>query len=344
MIRIVVKSVDGPVQDAPIESLEHFLAQPSDQPTFVWVDMLSPEPDEEQLILSDVFKFHPLAILDCQRERLNRERGDHLPKVEDFGRYLFAIVNPIDTDPDDPAALRGHELHTRQLNTFLGERFIVTHHYEPSPAVESVFAACHHNDHMITRGPDFLYHMVLDHIVDQYNPMLDRLDTEVDRLEDEVFAEPTDDTLMNILALKRNAFAIRRIITYQREMVHRLSRGEYALITDDEIAYYRNVYDHLERAFFLTESHREEITGLLDAHLAMQSNRMNEVMKILTMFSTFFLPLTFIAGLYGMNFQTTTSRWNMPELRWQFGYPFAWGLMLAVGVAMFLYFRKRKWL
>jgi magnesium transporter len=231
------------------------------------------------------------------------------------------------------------DVQTRQINVFLGESFIVTHHYEPSKAITDARSACEKNPQLFSRGPDFIYHLILDDIVSNYSPVLDRFDEAIEALEDAVFRRnATNRTLAMILAMKRTVFRMRRITTYQREMVFRLSRGEFALVTQDEIAYYRNVYDHLERATDLTESYRDVLTGLLDAYMSMSANRLNEVMKVLTIISTFFLPLTFVAGVYGMNFE------HMPELHWKYGYLFAWGIMAAISVVMFVYFRRKKWI
>lgn len=346
MLNIYSSDLAAGIKTIDLETLRAILEANDPEGPVVWADLNDPTTEEEEQILADVFKFHPLAILDCRRERLNPDRGDHLPKVEDYGRYLFVIINPIDTVPkaeaDSPDAV---EVRTRQINTFLGEQFIVTHHYESSIAIEQVLSTCTRNPLHLKRGPDYIYHLLLDDIVDELNPILDSFDEEINTLEDEIFTSKSDGTVLaKILNMKRQVFALRRISTYQREMVYRLSRGEFALITDKEIAYYRNVYDHLVRASELSESYRDVLTGLLDAYISMASNRLNEVMKVLAIISTFFLPLTFVAGLYGMNFDPATSPWNMPELRWIYGYPFALGVMLTMAIGMFIFFRRKKWL
>jgi len=345
MINIYVADPTAGIKNIDLEQLRETLAMPASDAPITWTDLDNPTPGEEDLILAKVFEFHPLAISDCTRERITPGRGDHLPKVEDYGRYLFSIINPIEMVPESAdAASEEIELGTRQINVFLGESFIVTHHYEPSPAIDKVVQTCKRNPVNIERGPDYVYHLILDDIVDQLTPILDRFDEHIDTLEDDIFARSNGNTLARILNLKRQVFGLRRITTYQREMVFRLSRGEFALITDDEIAYYRNVFDHLVRAADLAESYRDVLTGMLDAYLSMTSNRLNEVMKVLAIISTFFLPLTFVAGVYGMNFDPDASPWNMPELRWFFGYPFALGIMAVMAIMMFLFFKKKKWL
>jgi magnesium transporter len=336
----IFSSADDRVERIPLDRLRDLLADGPNSRRVLWVDLNEPTEQEEELILRDVFKFHPLAIEDCQRERLSPKHGDHLPKVEDYGGYLFSIINPIEAveaDFDVPGEPT-FEVDTHQINVFLGESYLVTHHYEPSPAIDETIVSCDKNPHLLARGPDYVYHLILDGIVDRYSPILDMFDEEIDRLEEIVFKKSTPETLPKILAMKRGVFRLRRITTYQREMVYRLSRGEFALIAEGEVAYYRNVFDHLVRAADLTESYRDVLTGMLDAYLSVTSNRLNEVMKVLTIISTFFLPLSFVAGVYGMNFE------NMPELHWKYGYAVAWGVMLSVAAVMFIFFRRKKWL
>lgn len=364
MIHVIVSTNAQPMRRAGVEEIPELLKS-ADPSLVLWVDLENPTTQQEMEILEHVFNFHPLAIQDCRHQRESQRDEDHLPKVEDYEHYLFCIINPI-TNLDEakrnghhgqqanseanshqgqePQPSRrkisssGHNIHTGQLNAFLGERYIVTHHYDAAPSIERAIGHCERNPGSIKRGPDYLYHIILHDIVDQYAMTLDQFDAEMDRLETEVFHSSSRRTLAHILAMKRRLFQLRRITSYQREMVSRLARGEFDLIADVEIAYYRNVYDHLVRASELAESYRDVVTGLLDGYLSMNSNRMNEIMKVLTLFSTFFLPLTFIAGVYGMNFHF------MPELEWKYGYLFAWGVMAATAVGMFFYFRRKRWL
>ncbi|HVZ40609.1 MAG TPA: magnesium/cobalt transporter CorA [Candidatus Kapabacteria bacterium] len=330
----------GAVGTAKLDELQ---AITKEEPEAVyWIDMHDPTPEEEDAVLASTMQFHPLAIMDCRRERVDPNRGDHLPKVEDYGRYIFSIINPIELGPADDSGMP--VIATRQLNVFLGHAFIVTHHYEPARAIEEVVEACSRNAMHLGRGPDYIYHLILDAIVDDYTPILDVFDEHIEDLEDVIFHGAPQTALPQLLSMKRQAFKLRRITTYQREMVYRLSRGEFPLVTQDEIAYYRNVFDHLVRAAELAESYRDILTGLLDAYLSMTSNRMNEIMKMLTIISTIFLPLTFIVGLYGMNFDTSSSPYNMPELKWALGYPMVWAIMIATSIGMLIYFRRKKWI
>jgi magnesium transporter len=344
MIGIYITDAANGIEAIDVARLRAILAGDRAAAPTVWIDLNEPTTDEEDEILAETMHFHPLAILDCRREKISPERGDHLPKVEDYGTYLFSIINPIDLGKEPTGNASATELRTRQLNVFLGDKYILTHHYEPSHAVAKVISTCTKNPAILQRGPDYVYHLILDNIVDQYTPILDAFDEEIDKLEDEIFGNLSPRTLPKILNMKRQVFSLRRITMYQREMVYRLSRGEFDLITDNEIAYYRNVFDHLVRAAELAESYRDILTGLVDAYLSMTSNRLNETMKVLAVISTFFLPLTFVAGVYGMNFDPNVSPFNMPELKWVYGYPFAWGIMILIAIGMFIYFRRKKWL
>lgn len=341
MISILVSRSDGTIRTVDPGELAKIHAATKRTEQVLWVDLDSPSIEEEDLVLGEIFKFHVLTINDVRHEHRRGHGGDHQPKVEDYGEYLFSIINPMDLHEviDKATGVNEIQIRTRQINVFLGASYIVTHHYEPSKAISDAMKACDRNPVMFNRGPDYIYHLILDDIVHQSGPLLDRFDEVIDVLEDEVFTRTAStNTLAMILMMKRTVFRMRRITTYQREMVHRLSRGEFSLVTSEEIAYYRNVYDHLERAADLAESYRDVLSGLLEGYLSVTSNRLSEVMKILTILSTFFLPLTFVAGVYGMNFDF------MPELHWKYGYLFAWAVMAAIALVMFVYFRRKKWL
>jgi magnesium transporter len=316
----------------------------------IWVDLSTPSEEEEETILIHLFLFHHLAVEDCQRERLNPEQGDHFPKVEDYENYLFVIFNPVDI-PTEARALQYEEedeeeararrlrftFRTQQINSFLGANYIVTHHYEPSPSIESTQQLCEKNPNLLSRGPDYLFHVVIDQIVDQYAPVMEHFDDVLEDVESEVLSSNRTTLLVEILSLKKDIQRLKRITTYQREILSRLARGEFRLISLEEMAYYRNVYDHLVRIVDIVESYKDVIAGMVDAHLSVTSNRMNAIMKVLTMMSTFFMPLTLITGLYGMNFEF------MPELRWKYGYLFAIGMMASVATVFVIYFKRKGW-
>jgi magnesium transporter len=214
----------------------------------------------------------------------------------------------------------------------------VTHHYKPLRSIAYASQMCSKNPQAMGRGPDFLFHLIIDDVVDHYTPILDQLDTAIDAMEEEVLKKPTQRTMMRILQLKKDVMSVRKIASYQKEMLSRLSRGEFALITTDEMVYYRNVYDHLVRMTDLTDSYRDVLSGLLDAYLSVTSNNLNQVMKVLTIISTIFLPLSVITGYFGMNFDF------IPGLHSQSGHTIATLFMLAVAVGMLWFFRRKKWI
>jgi len=318
-----------------IKELAHELQQPTG---ILWIDLEDPQEAEEETILVSLLDLHPLAIEDCQR---GREEEGHLPKVEDFADYLFVIFNPIERvafNGGDPGE-RTAAIRTSQLSGFLSRTLLVTHHYKPLAAVASALQLCGKNPKTLGRGPDFLFHLIIDQIVDGYTPILDGLDADIDRMEDQVFEQPSQHTMFGILQLKKDIMTVRRIASYQREMLNRLARGEFApLITKDETLYYRNVYDHLVRMTDLADSYRDVVTGLLDAYLSVTSNNLNKVMKVLTIISTIFLPLSVITGFFGMNFR------YLPLAEWEEGVLITSLLMLCVAVGMLWFFRQKKWM
>ena len=301
-----------------------------------------PTPDEEALVFQQFFPVHPLTLEDITRLRREPEAPPHLPKVEEFRDYLFVIVNPlrqsfldsIVKDDGTPPKERA----STQLSAVLNENLLITHHEEAVASVDELraFLARHDEAH---RGPDYLFHLILDGMVDQYAVGLDHFDESLEALEGGVLEQPLPTTLQALLHLKRQIILARKTLVYEREVLARLSRGEFALIDERERVYYRNVYDHLVRFTERIESSREMATDLMQIHLAATSNKLNEVMKALAMISTVVLPMTLIAGIYGMNFGDL-----QPEYKWRYGYPFALGLMLVTGISSFLLFRWKRWL
>ena len=186
----------------------------------------------------------------------------------------------------------------------------------------------------------FLLHQILDQVVDYYSPVLDDFDNRIDQLEEDIFTlkQPNNQILSEIMELKRSVLRLRRISGKQMDILHRMSRGEFSLIPEEMRPFYRDVYDHLVRVVDLSESYRDLISGSLEAYLSVVSNRLNEIMKVLTIFSAIMLPLTFIAGVYGMNFD------NMPELHSRYGYYAVWIIMIVVAVGMLLFFKRRGWI
>jgi magnesium transporter len=297
-----------------------------DQAAVIWVDMESPAEADERVLL-DVFHFHPLTVEDCRENR-------HYPKVEEFQGYIYFIVHGVtaDTSPE--------RFNTIELDGFLGPNYVITYHHEMFRSINNVKQLLRTTPVACQRGPAFLLHQILDQVVDFYSPVLDDFDERIDQLEDDIFTlnRPNNQILSEVMDLKRSVLRLRRISGKQMDILHRMSRGEFSLITEEMRPFYRDVYDHLVRVVDLAESYRDLISGSLEAYLSVVSNRLNEIMKVLTIFSAIMLPLTFIAGIYGMNFD------NMPELHSRYGYYAVWGFMIAVAIAMLLFFRRRGWI
>jgi len=297
-----------------------------DEKAVIWIDMEAPH-EAEELLLLNVFHFHPLTLEDCRETR-------NYPKVEEFPGYLYFIVHGVraDTSPD--------HFNTIELDAFLGPNYVITYHHEMFRSINNVKQQLRTTPVACQRGTAFLLHQILDQVVDFYSPVLDSFDDRIDHLEDDIFTlrRPNNEILSQIMDLKRSVLRLRRISGKQMDILHRMSRGEFSLIPEDMRPFYRDVYDHLVRVVDLAESYRDLISGSLEAYLSVVSNRLNEIMKVLTIFSAIMLPLTFIAGVYGMNFE------NMPELHSRYGYYATWAIMICVAVAMLLFFKRRGWI
>ncbi len=309
-----------------------------------WIDLEHPTVEEEEFVLAELFPVHRLTRDDItQRHRRPQERG-HLPKVEEFPKYLFVVVNPLKADflqRETQLEKSGEETHPQamtQLSAVLTKNLLITHHPEISHAADELRKYLEKHGDQAERGPDYLFQVLLDAMVDDFTPVLDQIQDRLEELHDLVFARPSSELLHKLLILKRKIFHLRKSLIYEREILARLIRGDFKLIEARELAYYRNVYDHLVRSTELIESSREQVNDLMQTHLAANSNRMGEVMKVLAMISTVLLPMTLISGIYGMNFEF------MPEKDWTLGYPWALGLMLVAGIAAVIFFWWKKWL
>jgi magnesium transporter len=270
-----------------------------------------------------VMKLHPLAIEDILQDRPS-------PKVEDYGDYLYVVAHA-------PCKVGG-ELRTYEVDLVWSKNWIVTHRHGEVAAITQLREELGRNPRALERGPAFIAHGVLDRMVDSYLPIVDAWDDEVDDIETEVVENPSRKVLQHIFDLKRSLQRMRRVALHQREVLHRLSRGEFELVPPKALPFYRDIYDHFLRVVDLADSYRDLLSGALDAYLSVVSNRMNEVMKTLTLVATILLPLTFIVGVYGMNFE------HMPELHWKYGYLYVWIVLIGVSLSMVWLFRRRGWI
>jgi len=297
-----------------------------DENVVFWVDFEAPTEEDDKILLN-VFHFHPLTIEDCRANR-------HHPKVEEFPDYVYFIVHAIRTDssPD--------RFNTVELDGYLGRNYVISYHHERFNSVDKVKQTITVSPVTCQRGAPFILHQIIDNIVDEYLPVMDDFDERINSLEDNIFSlhRPNNEILEEILGLKRSLLRVKRISSKQLEVLYRMSHGQFQLISGPVLPFFRDIYDHLVRVTDLAESYRDLISGSLEAYLSVVSNRLNEIMKVLTIFSAIMLPLTFIAGVYGMNFD------NMPELHSRYGYYGVWIFMIVVAVGMLFLFWKRGWI
>lgn len=296
-----------------------------DSGVLVWVDLDGPTPEEAR-ILTDVFHFHELAVEDALAEI-------HHPKVESYGEYLYVILHGIDFKA------REHSFRTRDVDFFLGPRYLVTVHGGASRSISRVGELCGRNSRILSEGPVALLHRIVDTMIDNYWPEIEQLRARLDRLEKAVFQRPDAALGRRILDFKRDVASLRRIVLPQRDVVGRLARREFAMISEPLSYRFRDVHDHLIRLADEAVAFQDRISSLLEAHLATISNQLNGIMKMLTLISTIFLPLTVLTGLYGMNVHLPSLPGGDPAQFW-------WVLLIMASIAagMITLFRRRHWL
>ncbi|MPY90846.1 MAG: magnesium/cobalt transporter CorA [Luteitalea sp.] len=290
----------------------------------LWVDIALPEPSAVD-VLGGTFRFHELSIEDAIAEL-------HHPKVESYEGYLYLILHGIAFQPGREAFA------THDIDFFLGQHYLVTVHDGTSRSIARIKEVCARNERFLGEGPGALMHRIIDTMVDHYAPEVDQLDDRLEALEEDVLEGRGEDIVRRIVELKRDVGLLKRITVPQRDAVARLARREYPAI-DETLTYrFRDVYDHLVRFTEEANTFHDRVTALLDAHLSFMSNRLNEVMKVLTLIATIFMPLAVLTGLYGMNVA-------LPHLPGGERVQFWWiaGMMAALGVGMGWWFHRRRW-
>jgi magnesium transporter len=291
----------------------------------VWVDLDQATPDEAR-VLSDVFHFHELAVEDALMEL-------HHPKIESYGDYLYLILHGIDFSASE------HCFRTQDIDFFLGAQFLVTVHPGVSRSIGKVSGACARDPRILAEGPGMLLYRIVDTMVDNYRPEVEKLSETLDELEEEVFDKPNPSLARRILNFKKDISSLRQVVLPQRDVVGRLARREFPLISE-QLAYgFRDVHDHLVRLSDEAMFFQDRITSILDAHLSAVSNQLNQVMKVLTIIATLFMPLTVFTGMYGMNVP-------LPHLPGGPEAQFWWilGIMVAMSGGMLAYFRQKRWI
>lgn len=295
-------------------------------PTVTWVNIngLHDVPLIERL--GKHFSIHPLILEDVLS--VNQR-----PKMEESGNILFIVMKMLRYNDET------EKVDSEQVSLIVGTNFLFTFQEKPGDVFEPVRERLRqHKGRIRTLGPDYLAYTLIDAVVDYYFLVLEKMGDQIEELEERLVQNPTDDILRVLHSLKREMIYLRKSVWPLREVLSGLVRSESHLIQKSTGVYLRDVYDHTIQIIDTIESNRDIISGMLDTYLSSLSNKMNEVMKVLTIIATIFIPLTFIAGVYGMNFE------YMPELGWKWSYPFVWFVMVGVGVLMVTYFRKKKWL
>jgi magnesium transporter len=295
-----------------------------DAPETFWVDIDDPGEIERRL-LSDVFKVHELAIEDALNEL-------HHPKIETYDNFLYLILHAI-------VAVKKDGFVTHDVDFFLGRNYLVTIRHAPSRTLEAERALCARHPDLLAEGPVNVLHRIVDGLVDNYSPEVDALETRLDELERVVFGRSKKSPLREILGLKADIAALRRVVLPQRDAIARLARREFPQISETMSYRFRDVYDHLVRLTDEAIILQDRVTGLIDAYLSTQSNRLNQVMKVLTVIATIFMPLTVLTGMFGMNVQLPAFPGGEPAQFW-----WITALILVISAVMLWFFRKRDYL
>lgn len=309
------------------EDLPGLLAEPTN---VVWVDLRGDTEDDQARIkdiLLNTFGFHYLTVEDCIETR-------NQPKIEAFPDYFYFIVHGVKPDVTSP-----ENFVTKELDGYLGDNYVVTFHHERFKSIKDVKAQLRSSTFACQRGAAYLLHQILDKLVDLYMPLVDDFDQTINDLEERVLTmtRGSNVILEEIMDLRRSVARLKRISSRQLEVLYRMSHGEFIQIPENVLPFFRDVHDHLLRISDLAENYRDLVGGLFDIHFAVTSNRANDVMKTLAVVSAIILPLTLIAGIYGMNFE------NMPELRSPYGYWLTLAAMAVITIGLLIYFWRRGW-
>ena len=290
----------------------------------VWADVADVT-EQDGRILADVFHFHELAIEDA----LSKVQ---FPKVEPYDGYLYIILHGIDFQAAE------HQFATRDVDFFLGSNYLVTVHDGRSRSIAQLRDICEHHGHILDEGPVGLMHRIIDQMVDHYQPMMEQVEKQIDHLEEQAY-HGQENLVRRVLRLKRDVAQMRRVLIPQRDAVGRLARREFPAITDEMSYRFRDVYDHVVRLTEEAMLFQDRVTGILEVNLSTVSYRLNQVMKVLTVVSTIFMPLTLLTGMWGMNVK-------LPWLPGGEAMQFWWitGVMLALTAVMLAYFRARDWI
>jgi len=296
------------------------------KPTVTWINIDGIHDIKIIEKIGKHFDLHPLILEDIVNT-------GQRPKIEDFGDYIFVVLKMLYYNEKED------EIQAEQVSLILSSNFVISFQEREGDVFNPIRERIRSGKGRIRKmGADYLAYALIDTIVDSYFIILEKLGEKIESIEEELVTNPTPETLQAIHHLKREMIFLRKSVWPLREVVNRLERGESTLIHESTGIYLRDVYDHTIQVIDAIETSRDMLSGMLDIYLSSVSNRMNQIMKVLTIIASIFIPLTFIAGIYGMNFEF------MPELAWPWGYPLVLLVMVVIGISMLIYFRRKKWL
>ena len=290
----------------------------------LWLDLTAPNAEDIEL-LREEFGFHPLAIEDATRPHQR-------PKVDSYGRYYFVVFYCVDVGPETK------QFCTTPIYLFIGQNYLVTVHNEPITAIQDTLRRWRAPESPLEQDVGSLVYALLDAVVDDYFPVVDQIAERVDELEDSIFGNFDERALEDIFQLKKDLLQIRRVVAPERDVLNVMLRREIPVFDQNDVTYLQDVYDHIVRTTDAIDTYRDLLSSALDSFLSMQSNRLNQIVKVLTITSIVLMSSALVAGIYGMNFK------YMPELEWRYGYAWALGLMAAIAGGTFAFFRRIKWL
>lgn len=321
------------------EELEHVEVNEPEEITpflekdgFVWLRVHGLHEVDQIKEIGQIFGLHPLVMEDI----LNTGQR---PKTDDFDDYLFQVMRLLYFNPDD------QETYSEQLSLIYSHNFLITFQESEFQYFKNIRERLKKPDSRIRNsGTDYLAYAIIDTTIDYYLRVMERFVDKTTELEYDVLEDPDEEALTQIHNLRRELVELRKSIWPARELLNDLIRQDHELINNDIKIYYEDVFDHTNLVIDSIQNSRDLLTGMFDTYMSNVSNRMNEVMKVLTIIATIFIPLTFIAGIYGMNFNTELSPYNMPELNTYYGYPITMGVMFVMAIIMLIYFRRKDWL
>ncbi len=321
MIRVALLH-EGRLEQGGLELIDRWTESSGDK---LWVDIDGSTQEEVEPLLEIRFGFHELAAEDCFSDST-------LPKYDPFPDYDFLVFRALNLN------LIEHGVATTKLAVFLSRNYLFTVHTDSMPSIESVWQRLPQDRRLLEEGTEFLLYSILDTLIDLHFPLIDEIEEMVDETQELIFRSPSPQLLDSLLKLKKDLNTLRRYSLPQRDLLNQISRGESKFIASRNRIYFRDLYDHMFRITESIDVERDLVAGTMEAYLSVQANKLNEIVKLLTVFSAIMLPLNLIAAIYGMNFV------YMPELSWRWGYAFALGLMALVAATMLVFFARKNWL